>query len=87
MIVIPDILVKVANVSAKEFHIEKNSGTAERAIKNLVKQESQLEEHLFHGNGKLKEHFIISINGKVASVYDEISDDDKVELILAAAGG
>ncbi|MBI5954136.1 MAG: MoaD/ThiS family protein [Chloroflexi bacterium] len=72
-----------------EFHAE-GSSVAE-LLDNLLARYPALKPHLFEPTGKLRRHFNIFVNGEhireLNGLDTLLKDEDKVILMVSAAGG
>lgn len=84
-IVIAERLVKAIKLENSEFSVQ--GETVLQVLENLCEKIESLKDHLFHNNGDFKNHFMLILNDEHASLEDNVSDDDTIEIILATSGG
>jgi molybdopterin converting factor small subunit len=72
-----------------EFSVLGNS--VAELLSNLIARYPMLKPHLFEPNGNLRRHFNIFVNGEhireLNGLDTPLEDDDKVILMVSAAGG
>jgi molybdopterin synthase sulfur carrier subunit len=72
-----------------EFYAE--GGSVAELLDNLLARYPALKPHLFEPTGKLRRHFNIFVNGEhireLNGLDTPLKDEDKVILIISAAGG
>jgi molybdopterin converting factor small subunit len=65
--------------------------TVSELLDNLIVRYPTLQPHLFEPGGKLRRHFNIFVNGEhireLNGLDTALKDDDKVILMVSAAGG
>jgi MoaD family protein len=65
--------------------------TVAELLDNVLVRYPTLKSHLFETNGKLRRHFNIFVNGEhireLGGLDTSLKDDDKVILMVSAAGG
>jgi len=65
--------------------------TVAELLSNLIARYPTLKPHLFEPNGNLRRHFNIFVNGEhireLNGLGTPLKDDDKVILMVSAAGG
>ena len=65
--------------------------TVTELLDNLIARYPALKPHLFEPTGKLRRHFNIFVNGEhireLNGMYTPLKSDDKVILMVSAAGG
>jgi sulfur-carrier protein len=65
--------------------------TVAELIDNVIALYPTLKPHLFEANGKLRRHFNIFVNGEhireLNGLDTALKEDDKVILMVSAAGG
>ncbi|CAG1016979.1 Sulfur carrier protein CysO [Anaerolineales bacterium] len=66
-------------------------GTVIELLDNLVARYPALKPHLYEPGGNLRRHFNIFVNGEhirdLSGLDTELKDDDRVILMVSAAGG
>jgi len=66
-------------------------GTVAELLANLIVCYPTLKPHLFEPSGNLRRHFNIFVNGEhireLSGLDTPLKDDDKVILMVSAAGG
>jgi sulfur-carrier protein len=80
-----------------KFYIDNQSevsvagATVAELIDNLIVRYPTLKPHLFDANGDLRRHFNIFVNGihlrELNGMNTQLKEDDKVILLVSAAGG
>lgn len=80
-----------------KFYVDNQSefsvagGTVAELLASLVERYPTLKPHLFEPGGKLRRHFNIFVNGEhireLNGLDTALKDDDKVILMVSAAGG
>jgi MoaD family protein len=82
-------LMKFYVDNQSEFPITGN--TVAELIDNVVARYPALKPHLFEPGGKLRRHFNIFVNGEhireLNGLDTPLKDEDKVILMVSAAGG
>jgi molybdopterin converting factor small subunit len=72
-----------------EFPVE--GATVTKLLDTLIVRYPALKPHLFEPSGKLRRHFNIFVNGEhireLSGLETVLKDDDKVILMVSAAGG
>ena len=65
--------------------------TVAELIDNMIARYPTLKPHLFESSGKLRRHFNIFVNGEhireINGLDTALKEDDKVILMVSAAGG
>ena len=65
--------------------------TVAELLDNLITRYPTLKLHLFETNGKLRRHFNVFVNGEhireLGGLDTALKEDDKVILMVSAAGG
>lgn len=82
---LPEILVKVTKLPTKTFYIE--AGTVTEAVNQLCMEHDVLKEHLFHGNGQFKDHFLLTVDGELVDANNPLGPESSLDIILATSGG
>ena len=80
-----------------KFYVDNQSefpvagGTVAELLYNVVMQYPTLRPHLFESNGNLRRHFNVFVNGEhireLKGLDTILKEDDKVILMVSAAGG
>ena len=82
-------LMKFYVNNQSEFPME--GGTVAELLYNVVVQYPTLKPHLFESNGNLRRHFNVFVNGEhireLNGLDTALKEDDKVILMISAAGG
>jgi molybdopterin converting factor small subunit len=82
-------LMKFYVGNQSEFRVA--GATVAELIDNVVARYPALKTHLFESNGKLRRHFNIFVNGEhireLGGLETVLMDDDKVIVMVSAAGG
>jgi sulfur-carrier protein len=82
-------LMKFYVDNQSEFAITGN--TVAELIDNVVARYPALKPHLFESGGKLRRHFNIFVNGEhireLNGLDTALKEDDKIILMVSAAGG
>jgi sulfur-carrier protein len=82
-------LMKFYVDNQSEFSVE--GATVAELIDNVVARYPTLKPHLFEPNGKLRRHFNIFVNSEhireLNGLDTPLKDEDKVILMVSAAGG
>ncbi len=84
-VILPDALVKAAKLNNKAFYAEGN--TLNDVVKSICSENCALQTHLFHQNGQIKEHFLLTSDGAQVTPEQTLPADAKVNILLASAGG
>ena len=88
-------IVRFPNVM--KFYVDNQSefpvtgSTVNEMIEQIVRQHPQVKFHLLDGDGNLRRHFNIFVNGvhirDLNGMETPLKEDDKVILMASAAGG
>jgi molybdopterin synthase sulfur carrier subunit len=82
-------LMKFYVDNQSEFHV--TGATVAELLDNVIVQYPALKPHLFESNGNLRRHFNVFVNGEhirdLNGLDTVLKEDDKVILMLSAAGG
>ena len=80
-----------------KFYVDNQSefpvtgGTVAELLYNVIIQYPTLKPHLFESNGNLRRHFNVFVNGEhireLNGLDTDLKEDDKVILMISAAGG
>jgi sulfur-carrier protein len=80
-----------------KFYVDNQSefpvagATVTELLDNVIARYPTLKTHLFDSNGDLRRHFNIFINGvhlrELDGLETKVKEDDKVILMVSAAGG
>ena len=84
-VILPDALVKAAKLNNKAFYAEGN--TLNEVVKRICSENNELQAHLFHQNGQIKEHFLLTSDGAQITPEESLPADAKINILLASAGG
>ena len=87
--------IRVPNVisyyTEKQTEFEITGSTALDAVKSVVEKYPALRPHLFDSQGQLRRHFNVFVNGihvrDLQGLETPLKEDDKVILMVSAAGG
>lgn len=82
-IIIPEYLAKVVKLQKTAFDVK--GTTVYETLNDLCGNYTALNDHFFYINGDLKNYFLITINKEYANAYDEIKDNDIIEIMLATS--
>lgn len=82
---LPDVLVKVAGLPDNKFYV--NGKTAGEALDQICKEYVILRKHLFHVNGQFKDHFLLTVDGKLVDCNGLLDPESNLDIIMAASGG
>jgi molybdopterin synthase sulfur carrier subunit len=82
-------LIKFYVDNQSEFPVE--GATVAELIDNVIARYPTLKPHLYDTNGDLRRHFNIFVNGEhireINGLDTVLKEDDKVILMVSAAGG
>jgi molybdopterin synthase sulfur carrier subunit len=82
-------LMKFYVDNQSEFHV--TGATVAELLDNVIVQYPALKPHLFESNGNLRRHFNVFVNGEhirdLNGLDTVLKEDDKVILMVSAAGG
>lgn len=84
-VLLPEVLKRVAKLEAQK--LDATGHTAGEVVRQLCRSRPVLEPHLLHPNGRVKDHFIVSVGGVQARDDTPVEPADVVELFLATSGG
>ena len=80
-----------------KFYVDNQSefpvtgATVSELLDNVIVQYPTLKPHLFESNGNLRRHFNVFVNGEhireLNGLDTALKEDDKVILMISAAGG
>ena len=70
-----------------ERHLEIEAGTAREAIERLEERWPGLRDRLCEGNGDLRRHIHVYVDGKRAALATPLRDDSRVDVVAAISGG
>lgn len=82
-IIIPEYLARVIKLQKVEFDVK--GTTVYEALNDLCENYTALNDHFFYINGDFKNYFLIVINQAYANAYDEIKDNDIIEIMLVTS--
>jgi molybdopterin converting factor small subunit len=82
-------LMKFYVDNQSEFYV--TGATVAELLDNVILQYPTLKPHLFETNGSLRRHFNVFVNGEhireLSGLDTVLKEDDKVILMVSAAGG
>jgi molybdopterin converting factor small subunit len=82
-------LMKFYVDNQSEFPVD--AATVAELLDNLIERYPALKPHLFEPTGKLRRHFNIFVNGEhireLVGLDTPLGEDDKIILMVSAAGG
>jgi len=84
-VVFPEVLVRVAGLPSSRLPSQGN--TARERVEHLCAQYGELWWHLFHGNQRFKEHFLLTSDGQLVEGDTPLPADAELEILLATSGG
>ncbi|AZD30285.1 Molybdopterin-synthase adenylyltransferase [Pseudomonas chlororaphis] len=84
-VIFPAVLVRVAKLA--QNNISGHGTTVREVISNICDQHAALRAHLFYDNDQLKEHFLLTSQGRLVDPDTPLSSGEKVEIMLATSGG
>lgn len=84
-VIFPAVLVRVAKLA--QNNISGHGTTVREVLSNICDQHAGLRAHLFYDNDQLKEHFLLTSQGKLVDPDTPLSSGEKVEIMLATSGG
>ena len=72
----PDVLVRAARLPETGFSAE--GATIADAFESVCADHDGLGKHLFHANGVIKEHFLLTHGGALIAFYFDVPDGAEV---------
>ena len=84
-VVFPDVLARAAKLPGSGFSAV--GATVADAFHNICADHDGLDKHLFHANGAIKEHFLLTYDGVQITPDHALPDGAEVKVLLATSGG
>ena len=84
-VVFPDVLARAAKLPGTGFSAK--SATVADAFESICADHDGLSKHLFHANGVIKEHFLLTHGGALIAPDHDLPEGAEVKVLLATSGG
>ena len=84
-VVFPDVLARAAKLPGSGFSAV--GATVADAFHNICADHDGLDKHLFHANGAIKEHLLLTHDGVQIAPDHALPDGAEVKVLLATSGG
>lgn len=84
-VVFPNVLARAAKLPSSGFSAD--AATVADAFRKICADHDGLGTHLFHSNGAIKEHFLLTCGGEMVTSDQVLPDDAEIKVLLATSGG